>query len=184
MAQTQEQWYEKLKSWVPSWWFTQDLHYNRAVFMGLAKVFAQLELDRESHFNETFIVQSTDPVVYAHGDERGVEQLTSETLDSYKLRIRDFKNTTDLASLQAKIDAVLPDAVALIIENWQHGFFDDDYFYGANEARWLSKTRFYNWLTIIVPEQPSGDIADIRLQLVEIVDHGKALGILVDILSE
>jgi hypothetical protein len=116
MALTQDQWYEKLKGFVPAWWFTQA-KYAPAVFQGIAAMFAALQVDADDQFAATFLEQSGAPVLDVMGSERSVTRLTSETNASYAARIQRITSHTDLPAIKAAIDALLVNGTCTIAES-------------------------------------------------------------------
>lgn len=193
MALTTDQWYSKLKTWVPSWYFQgeeQSVCFTRGVFKGFAAVLSQIQTDCDDAQSSTFIMNAADvaPIVDLHGSERS--QARNGDLDApYKIRIRDclFKRV-DALSLAAAADAVLNNGNVTMIENWQNGFCDDDnstaLFFddSADNARWLESTKWYNWWTMIVPIQTAGVEADIKTAIVAAIEANKAYGTTYDIL--
>ena len=83
---TKEQWYQKLRGWLPAWWFEQE-RYNVAVLKAMARVFAEAQSIADAHVRETFIQQSTGEITDLHGDERSVERGTDEPDRLYDDRI-------------------------------------------------------------------------------------------------
>lgn len=177
MAQTQEQWYNKLKSWVPGWWFSQNEKYNRALFMGLAKVFSQLESDRDAHILQTFIAQSEDPFLSAHGDERRIERESGESDESYSSRIRNLTNAPDLPAIENQVNSFLLVGPCRIVEHQYEGaFMDCDSFFDRQD---VLTDIYYNTFSVIIPNQGDSAEADqARQSIAASVNAAKALGTL------
>lgn len=150
MALTQEQWFQKLKGFVPEWWFEQE-RYNVAVFQAMAKMLSQVQTDAESYVRETFIAQSTAPVLDAHGDERSLDRLTGESDSAYSLRVRKFINQSNKSALKAIVDAILSFGECEIREGGVDLCF-------ANRSSFYSRDEFlterhYNYFMIVVDRQ-------------------------------
>ncbi len=71
MAQTVDQWYDKITKFVPSWYFQDaDLSvcFSRGVFMAIAAVFQQIQQDCDDMVQQTYIVANpTAPLIDLHG---------------------------------------------------------------------------------------------------------------------
>lgn len=106
MAKTVDQWYDKLKSFVPSWWFEKQV-YSVAMFRAIAAMFNKIELDADDQFNSTFILRADAPVLDTLGDERDITRLNGETNPPYALRIQRITSQTDRPDIRAIVDALL-----------------------------------------------------------------------------
>jgi hypothetical protein len=150
MALNQSQWYEKLKSFVPEWWFEQD-NYNQAVFQGLAAVLAELQLRGEEHQQITYLDGATEQFLDAHGDERNVIRLIPEPDNVYRERIRNIVNNSDCPAIKGLVDPILINGEATIIEHFKDRvFFGREAYYSRKQ---LFLDAFYNLFTIIVDNQ-------------------------------
>lgn len=196
MAQTQSQWLAKISKFVPGWYFEdkeQDVCFTVGVFNGVAAVFAQIAADADDQQASTFILDSAAPVTDLHGDERTLPRLTSEADGSYAARIQNclFQPVGD-QKLLAVINASLNNGVGVMIENEVYGFYDDPdttenpgfLYFDDYWSRWLSTTKWYNWWTLITPEQTAGDQTVIKTNLVAAIETNKALGTTYDIKYE
>lgn len=177
MAQTQAQWYDKLRMFVPSWWFEQEAH-NVAVFQALAKVMATLESDLEAHQTETFIAQADGNFVDAHGEERSISRLPSESDLAYSGRIRNLVNKANSPAIKAMVDALLLVGTCTIRE---HDLGESIFMSRGSycNRREVYTDIFYNSFTIVVSNQGVGASADaMMVSLARAVDDAKALGTL------
>lgn len=193
MGLTTDQWYDKLKSWVPSWYFEgdeQQVCFSRGVFKGFAAILSQVQEDCDDQQASTFIMNDKDiaPIIDLHGAERN--QPRNGELDApYKIRIRDslFKHM-DESALADSINAQLESGTVTMIENSQNGFFDDDIstaiFFddSADNSRWLDSHKWYNWWTAIIPLQPDADRDTIFANVIAAIEANKAYGTTYDIL--
>jgi hypothetical protein len=106
MAMSQAQWFTKLKSFLPSWWYENE-KYQIAVLEAMAAVFAELDIEADNHFNETFISKATAPVLDAHGAERSVDRLTGELDAPFSQRIRYIINQSNPVDIKTMVDSLL-----------------------------------------------------------------------------
>ena len=147
---TQEQWYQKLRSWVPVWFFNEE-YYNDAVFYGLARVLSELDARSREHQAETFILQADGAYVDEHGLERNLERGTFELDALYAERIRYIKNSTSKPEIKRLVDALLSVGESIIIEDWESGLFcDRESFYSRGS---VFIDGIYNVFSIIVDKQ-------------------------------
>lgn len=180
MALSQAQWFAKLKSWVPTWFVQESSGYAVAHMKALAKVLSQMQTDSEDETSQTFLLEATGSYLDLHGSERGVIRYSGETDDAYRERIRYLLNTTSYSSLLAVLTAALNNGTPRIIENRNYGFFDDALFFDSGEI-WLDKTKWWNWLTVLIPAQNVNDHATIRAAIVQLMNRNKALGVTYDV---
>lgn len=197
-ALTQQQWYEKIVSWVPSWWWKQKdaIVYGPAVFWGFAKIFSQIDTSLDEHFAETFILQAAGNFLDEHGDERTTPRLTDEEDGPYALRIQRILSTTDKTSIKEIVDALLRVGECEIREGFQDLAFCDREAYCNRDA--ILFDHYYNAFMILVEKQlldpalfadrtnfadrgeyMSGDAAlqATYQSIVEAVNRAKALGV-------
>ena len=194
-AQTVDQWYAKLKKWVPGWWFENNNNLSvavtSAIFYGAAAVYQQIEQDMLDQQAATFILNSPAPVLDLLGDERSVARTTGESDASFQPVVQNclFRNVGQV-ELLALINAQLTVTPAFLIENEQYGFYDDADVSTTNGipyfddywSRWLSTQKTYNWWTVIIPIQTGGTDATIMANLISIIEANKALGTTYDVL--
>lgn len=196
MALTQTQWYDKLKGWVPEWYF-ETVQYQSAHFMALAKLFSDMETVLESAVSGTFIMQSDTPEIEHHGYERSTDRLEDEELASYRIRVQSLTNQVYKAALKLLIDALLDRGECEIREDFQDlAFYNRSYFFGRDE---FFTEQHYNSFTIVVePQAPEAfsffsrgyytgrsnymgnkeAVSNVYARIVEAVNKAKAFGIL------
>lgn len=180
MAHTQQEWFEKLKGWVPSWVFEKE-DVNVATFQAIAKVLAEAQASAAAQAAQTFLDNATGSLLDLHGSERDVTRVPGESDNSYRERIRLIENTTSEDTLLALIRAVINNGEPLAIENWSYGFFDDEIFCDCDDSIYLSKTKNYNRFTIVVPPQDLPDDSFFKSIVTKTIDDNKALGTFGDI---
>jgi hypothetical protein len=181
MALSKEQWFSKISAWVPTWFFESEF-YQVAYFMGIAKLLSDVQQFSEDERDDTFILLASPESLSSLGAERGIEQGASESQESYAVRVQHIVNVANPAALLIALNATLNNGPALLIENFQYGFFDDAIFCDTFDARWLDETKTYDIFTVIVPVQTAGVDADIMTGLVNAIDANKAFGVLADVL--
>jgi hypothetical protein len=147
---TQQQWYDKLKKFVPSWWF-EKIQYSQALYQAVAATFLQLEQDSDDQFNATFITEATTPVLDAIGDERSIDRNTSETDALYRPRVQRITSATDKASLKALVDSFLLTGECTIYEAPLDAPYYARGFYCGREAYLLEARR--NFFLVVIPQQ-------------------------------
>ena len=179
MALTKEQWYERLKGWVPSWVFESEVN-NKAVFMAAAELLAAVEVESENLRAQTYLLDASGSYLDLHGSERSVTRYAGESDDSYRQRIRYIENTTSRQTLFELVKAVMSNGDPIIVENWQSGFADAGFYADCADNVAVSKRKNYNRFTVIVPPQ-TGDDSYIKGAIVQVLDDNKALGVFYDV---
>jgi hypothetical protein len=136
---TQEQWYQRLKSWVPGWVFESE-NSNVAIFQAIAKLLAAVQDDAEVLFDQTMIDEAEDPYLSLHGDERQVDRRTAESDANYRIRIQttSTKPQLDKISILAIANEICSGQVFLQ-EDYDHCFFDREAFCNRSDVL-LDKT--------------------------------------------
>lgn len=129
MARTKDEWYVRLKGWLPSWWF-EETQNQEAILYGMAAILERLEGSLEEHIAETYIDQANTGFLDEHGYERNVYRETGELNPPYAIRIKNITNTTNCPALKDIVDALLQVGTSTIVEDYEgNSFFDrDDYF--------------------------------------------------------
>lgn len=146
----QEIWYQKLRGWVPQWWFEVEEN-QEAIFQSIALVMAKLECELENHITETFICQAEGGYLDEHGLERNLARFTAELDNTFAQRIKNIANTTNCPSLKQLVDALLEVGESTIVEDWDAGiFFDREGFYNRGL---ILLDPLYNAFSIIVDKQ-------------------------------
>lgn len=107
MALTQQEWYDKLKNFVPTWWFSQGGAYTPALFWAMAAVFTQLEEDSHDQFVSTFFTTSEAPVLDIIGYERQVDRISGEADALYVARVQNITSHSNVPDIKALVDSLL-----------------------------------------------------------------------------
>jgi len=150
MAQSQEEWFQKLKQMVPSWVFERDV-FNVAKFQGLAKILEQAQLKYEEHISNTYICQAEDEFLDIHGDERSIKRLSADTNSTYQQKIKNILNKSSCPELKLLVDALLISGESSFIEGFNsQNFFTRSSFFNRNV---ISSDYDYDAFTVIVDKQ-------------------------------
>jgi len=196
MALTQAQWFEKLKGWVPDWFF-EESKVQAAHFQAMAKLFSELETNLENHIGETFICQSEAIFLDQHSSERNIKRFLNELDSVLCLRVRNIANTSDPISIKSIVDGFLVAGESVIVEHEENivllnreTFLDRGFAFG---------NIFYDFFTIIVDKQIRPPVTfmdrenfmdrediygqvesniDLFISIVDAVNRAKAFGIL------
>jgi hypothetical protein len=195
MAQTLQQWHDKVIKWVPSWYF--ENRYGNAVadgcFWAMAAVLQQVEQDMDDQQNATFIMQAVAPILDLHGDERSIYRTSGEADDVYDVQIQTglFLSVCE-NELLTLINAVLNNGPAFMILNEQYGFCDDADvsetpgipYFDDQYSIYLALSKWYNWWTVIIPVQTGGVVSSIAAALITAIENNKASGTTYDVVFE
>lgn len=148
----QDQWYAKLKSWVPSWFFESEF-YNVAVFKAVAKLLSLTQNSSDAHFTQTFILQSTGEYLDTHGEERNIPRVSPAEPDPlYAKRVQNIINSSNKPAIKALVDALLIVGECKIIEHMTDGIFcNRGSFLNRDEV--FTDRRHYNYFSVIIPPQ-------------------------------
>jgi hypothetical protein len=150
MALSKEQWYQKLKGWVPRWFF-ESSQYQSAHWYALAELLSTLQEEMEDHKKETYIAEASAPQLDLHGAERTTPRITAETNGSYQARIRALANKVNKPALKALVDELLLVGECTIVEDWQGSvFLDREYFYNRGA---LILDLIHNTFTVLFDNQ-------------------------------
>lgn len=135
---TQEQWYERLEGWIPSWFFL-DEDNQVAHIQALALILSYHDDQVWQHVRQTFITYGEGAVLDEMGRERNVTRLPGELDTQYRIRLRNISNDSDCPTLKQLIDSVLIAGEATIIEDF-------------NSQLFLNREQFYNRGSILVDQ--------------------------------
>lgn len=124
MALTQEQWYQKIRGFVPTWWFEDEENQDAHAY-ALAKLLADHQVNLEAHIAETFIATATGTTLDDHGSERTIPRLTGEFDAQYRLRVQRLKNQSNCPDLLELINQLLMVGEAEILEDFDSDLFMD-----------------------------------------------------------
>lgn len=120
---TQEQWFERLRSWVPSWFLEQDI-VVRAHLWALAGLIQQNEANAIDYFDATFIGRAEGRFLDHLGLERNRARKTNETDVQYRPRIRTLSGQADKPSIQ-DVATSQNGPLAFVQEDWSDTHFAD-----------------------------------------------------------
>lgn len=176
MSLSKDQWYQRLKSWVPGWLFTDgDSEVTDAVFYAMAKLLATMEEERAELLAFTFIDTATNPYLELHGDERGVDRLPGESDTLYRQRIKT-RNISSKSSLP-EIDLIAQEAMTVKVvvrEDFAWGVFCDAGSYlncGDILFDWIENGGF----SVVVNQGADPDEVD---AMIASINRNKAFGVL------
>lgn len=147
---TQDQWYKKLRSFVPSWVFERE-KYSVALFQAVAAVFAGLEKDSADQVAVTFLTGATAPTLDGHGAERSITRLTGEPDAAYVSRIQKITSSTDRASIEALVNSLLLIGPCTILESPQQRPYVSRSTFCSRGSYLIQGSR--NYFIIVVPNQ-------------------------------
>lgn len=147
---TQEQWYDKIKTLVPSWmWQREDT--IRAYAMALSKACEQLQIKTAEHAEDTFIMQSAKGTLDSHGDERSTDRLDNELDPDFAVRVQSLFNQSNIPALITTINKVLVSGAARIQEDYDSVPFCGSVY--ASRAALFLEDPITNTFSIIVDKQ-------------------------------
>lgn len=149
MILNQEQWFEKIKSLIPSWVIREK--NSKALFMAMAKVIASKHQELQDHLDETFIDSSSEDFLMLHGEERRKSIIRGETETVFKRRVKEINNISNLPDLKNMIDSFLIRGKSTVIEHHSaSNFLNRGAFANRNI---IDFTVLYNAFTIMVDHQ-------------------------------
>ena len=147
---TQAQWYERLKGWVPAWWFEEEEN-NEAVFQAIAAVCAKLDSVGLQHVTQTFICQAEAGYLDEHGAERNTPRFAGELDVQYRIRVKNIINSSNCPAIKGIVDALLDVGEATIVEDFDSAIFlNSEEFYNRGS---ILVTEIMNTFSIIVDNQ-------------------------------
>lgn len=180
MSVTQEQWFERLVSWTPAWFF-ETSNYNRAVFKATAKILYSAQQQIPEAVANVFISEAQTFWLDLLGYEFNVPRLTGEADEDYAPRIALQYNPTVFENIFNRVKAALNNGDPVIYRNYEYGFADDDLFADDTYSFWISGLKRHNWFTILIPAQLAGDETAIKAAIVAVVDKYKGFGTSYDV---
>lgn len=148
---SKEQWYLKLRSWVPRWFFESE-YYNVSIFNAIAKLLSTTQDSAEAHFVETFIIGSSGEFLDAHGFERNIERIPGEPDVLYAKRVQQIVNNSNKPDIKALVDSLLIAGECKIIEHQIDGIYcNRGSFLNRDEV--FTDRRLYNYFTVLIEPQ-------------------------------
>jgi len=121
---TQEQWFQKLKSFVPKWVFQENKNAV-AQFYGYAKLLESFQTMVSDHLKETFITTSTGEFLDLHGKDRNKYKSLIDTEESFRSRVREILNSSNVEAIRALVNTLLLRGECTIIEHFAAENFCD-----------------------------------------------------------
>lgn len=150
-ALTKEQWYEKLKSWIPEDWYLNNPEFQDAHLWGLAALYAYLDNEVSQTAKETFITDATGRQLDEHGVERTIPRIEDELDAQYRPRLRNITNRSNCPDLKELVDAVLIAGESSFIEDFKSDvFLNREFFYNRGH---ILVEKIVNVFTILVDKQ-------------------------------
>ena len=161
MALSAATWYLKLKGFLPAWFFEVE-YYQKAHFLGMAGLFADLQTELDDHVTETFIASSTGDFLDMHGDERSLPRMSGEGDPSYSVRVRNLSNQSNGPTIKRIVDGLLAVGTCFISEDYANNvFLSREQFISRKE---LLLDRIMNAFSVVLERQipdPSGEVYNI-----------------------
>lgn len=150
MALTKDQWFSKLKSWVPTWFFGTEA-YNVAEFEAIALLLSEAQQQAEDHYAETFLTEAEGSFLDTHANERNYRRLPQEIDAVLSPRIRSLLNQSNWPAIKRLVDAFLIVGESTIAEHFRDATFcNREDFY---DRRKVFMQIYYNTFSIIVEKQ-------------------------------
>ena len=122
MALTQAQWYAKLRSFFPRWYFQEEQNQT-AHLQGLASLLATVQDEVDGHVANTMLLTAAGEYLDEHGLERAVARLTSEMDAEYRIRVQSLANQSNKPAIKAIVDALLINGESIILEDYEAQIF-------------------------------------------------------------
>lgn len=134
----QQEWYDTLESWIPSWFFLEEDNQVAHV-QALALILSYNDSQVYEHVMQTYIQNAEGLVLDEFATNRGLSRLPGELDAQFRVRIRNISFDGDCPTLKQLVDSVLIAGESTIIEDYESQLF-------------LSRNQFYNRGSILVEE--------------------------------
>jgi hypothetical protein len=173
MALTKEQWFRRLKSWVPGWVFEEE-GANVAIFEGIARLLELMEQDRDFLFDQTMIDDSESPFLDLLGDERNVRRNEGESTSSYRLRVKSksIRSNINRPAIETIISSFVSTGLLNFVEDFEGTLYcDREYFCDRGE---ILIDPIDTAFSVVVDENVESSIVD---SLVTTLNREKAFGV-------
>lgn len=169
MVLTKQEWFLKLKSWVPSHFHDKPVH--DAHFYALARVLSSIQENIQSELNQAYIDYADDDYLAIHGDERSIPRLENENTNLYRLRLKNIGSKVDKNALKRIIDNILLNGEAVIYDDFDGGpFLNRSHFLNCREILF---DRAYNAFTVVIDNQIP--VPDVNLNRGDFLNRGEFL---------
>ena len=171
---TQAEWLTKLKRWMPRWFLLTESK-NVALLNGVAKLLAERGQEIDSLVANTFIETAGIEWLELIGRERSVYLRDGETVDQFRLRVRNANTAAklSLADIEAIVESLITTGTYWVRDDFNgSSFCDRDYYTNRRDVLFSS---VLNGFTIFVDNQ--GDI-DVLNAIAASVNSIKAFGCL------
>jgi len=147
---TQEQWYKKVRSFLPDHYF-DEVPELEDYLQAMAAAFYALQTDECSIYFDTFIEYAVGDLLDQYGKDRSVFRLPGEFDAQFRDRVRNIGNQSSCPALKRLIDLVLINGEATIIEDEDLGIY-------ANRENFLDRGELlvaplFNGFSVIVDNQ-------------------------------
>ncbi len=149
--QTKDEIYQKLKGWVPRWFFELE-EINEAVFYGMAEILSRLDANIAGIVDETYILEALNKWLDQHGLERNLVREEGESDDSFQVRVQQIVNSNNCNTIKDAVDDLLkPGDECVIVESFDaQPFCDREYFCDRGALLAAPVARFFH---VFVPSQ-------------------------------
>lgn len=147
-----DKWYNRLKSFVPSWLFSSEGKRVESLFRAMASILATAEQTLLDHISQTKIDTAEGQFLDLIGEGRGIVRHEGEIDQVYRERVRNINNNSNCLALQFLADASLVNKGARVIEDFAlERFLDRGAFMDSNFL-FIDNPQI-NTFTIIIPSQ-------------------------------
>jgi hypothetical protein len=170
-----------VKSLMPGW--RQGETYD-ALAYAIAKVFREMTLSIESHYNETFLQTAEAERLDQYGEERGIPRLDGESDTAYRTRIVT-RSVINKSAVEAAIEQAIEDVYPLetityqLYEWYGYGPYTE---LGFLDIDMVNVDKGYNQFLIeITSPLPVIDRALFYSSLIDLVAEVNAFGVFFDI---
>lgn len=154
MPRTQDEILARMRALYPAVWVIDSLVDGLAVYQGIAKIFAQLEIVVDEFVNSTQVLLAEDNRLDLHAKGRGLVRGESELDPNLRTRIRTWDDQVTIPALEAGINALLETKGAYIDEHLPEGGFADRQVFFSDRGMRHYDDRFYIF-TAYIPWQVS-----------------------------
>lgn len=157
-SQTQQELYDKLRAWVPGWFF-ENPYYQDAVWEAIAIMWERLDLDIAELEDETYICRALGKYIEEHAFERNLTRETGESDASLQDRTKNIVNQNNCPAIKNIVDSLLAVGECTILEAQPEDqpYYDRQAFYNRGELFFGENYVNYFWIIIPSQEQESNE---------------------------